>query len=79
MPCQSLGRLGRHVRPAEISDEGVQHGVEVGVEAFGGLVSQEVGLLAATAFIFYLVLINGKAKKCQINHHALDTGRGALC
>ncbi len=42
MPCQGLGRLGRHVRTAEIRDKGVPHGVEVGVEALGVLVAEEV-------------------------------------
>lgn len=42
MPRQGLGRLGRHIRPAEVRDEGVPHGVEVGVEALGVLVAEEV-------------------------------------
>ncbi len=49
MTGQGLGRLGRHVRPAEVGDEGVPHGVEVGVEAIGVLVSQEIRLLAFLA------------------------------
>ncbi len=42
MTGQCLGRFGRHIRPAEICDEGLAHGVEIGVEALGVLVSEEV-------------------------------------
>ncbi len=42
VPRQGLSRLGRHVRPTEVRDESVPHGVEIGVEAFGGLVAEEV-------------------------------------
>ncbi len=42
MASQGLGRLGRNIRPAEVGDEGVPYGVEISVEAFGVLVSQEI-------------------------------------
>ncbi len=42
MAGQGLGRLGRHVRPTEIRDEGMPHGMEVGVEVLGVLVAEEV-------------------------------------
>ncbi len=35
--------LGRNVRTAEVRDESVPHGMEIGVETFGVLISQEVG------------------------------------
>ncbi len=40
VPRQGLGRLGRHIRTAEVRDEGVPHGVKVGVEALGVLVAE---------------------------------------
>ncbi len=42
MASQGMGRLGRHVCTAEIRDECVPHCVEVGVEALGVLVAEEV-------------------------------------
>jgi len=47
MPRQGLGRLGRHIRPAEVR---VPHGVEIGIEALGVLVSEEIGILSSLAF-----------------------------
>ena len=52
MTNQGLRRLGSKIRPAEIRDECVPHGVAVGVEALGVLVSEEITRFATLAFLF---------------------------